>query len=126
MCPTAESTHTERNHQGLENRLPQPESVTALPHHPVQRRQRLGGMLSYYHRAAACRKSIFLDNSGRHLSRTPARLRPRRSGERGVRAPQARALARQLGNLPLSTRPMVRNIDCERRPQTSLFRQSDS
>jgi hypothetical protein len=28
-------------------------SVTALPHHPVQRRQRLGGMLSYYHRAAA-------------------------------------------------------------------------
>jgi transposase InsO family protein len=45
--------HTERNHQGLENRLPQPASVTALPHHPVQRRQRLGGMLSYYHRAAA-------------------------------------------------------------------------
>ena len=45
--------HTERNHQGLENRLPQPASVTALPHHPVQRRRRLGGMLSYYHRAAA-------------------------------------------------------------------------
>jgi putative transposase len=45
--------HTERNHQGLENRLPQPASVTALPHHAVQRRQRLGGMLSYYHRAAA-------------------------------------------------------------------------
>jgi transposase InsO family protein len=45
--------HSERNHQGLENRLPQPASVTALPNHPVQRRQRLGGMLSYYHRAAA-------------------------------------------------------------------------
>jgi putative transposase len=45
--------HSERNHQGLENRLPQPASVTALPHHRVQRRQRLGGMLSYYHRAAA-------------------------------------------------------------------------
>jgi hypothetical protein len=30
--------HTERNHQGLENRLPQPAPVTALPHHPVQRR----------------------------------------------------------------------------------------
>jgi hypothetical protein len=44
---------TERNHQDLENRLPQPGSITALPHHPVQRRQRLGGMLSYYHRAAA-------------------------------------------------------------------------
>jgi transposase InsO family protein len=37
---------TERNHQGLENRIPQPMSVAALPHHPVQRRQRLGGMLS--------------------------------------------------------------------------------
>src|SRR5579859_1804047 len=45
--------HSERNHQGLENRLPQPGSLTALPHHPLQRRQRLGGMLSYYHRAAA-------------------------------------------------------------------------
>jgi transposase InsO family protein len=45
--------HTERNHQGLENRIPQPGSITSLPHHPVQRRQRLGGMLSYYHRAAA-------------------------------------------------------------------------
>jgi putative transposase len=45
--------HSERNHQGLDNRLPRPASVTALPHHPVQRRQRLGGMLSYYHRAAA-------------------------------------------------------------------------
>ena len=44
---------TERNHQGLENRIPQPMSVAALPHHPVQPRQRLGGMLSYYHRVAA-------------------------------------------------------------------------
>ena len=42
-----------RNHQGLENRIPQPMSVAALPHHPVQRRQRLGAMLSYYHRVAA-------------------------------------------------------------------------
>jgi hypothetical protein len=32
---------------------PQPASVTALPHHSVQRRQRLGGMLSYYHRGTA-------------------------------------------------------------------------
>lgn len=37
----------------LDNRLPRPASLTALPHHPVQRRQRLGGMLSYYLRAAA-------------------------------------------------------------------------
>lgn len=45
--------HAERNHQGLENRIPQPATVTAVFHHRVQRRQRLGGMLSYYHRAAA-------------------------------------------------------------------------
>jgi putative transposase len=45
--------HSERNHQGLDNRLPRPASATALPHHPDQRRPRLGGILSYYHRAAA-------------------------------------------------------------------------
>jgi len=44
---------TARNHQRLVDRLPQPATVTALPDHPVQRRQRLGAMLSYYHRAAA-------------------------------------------------------------------------
>ncbi len=44
--------HTERNHQGLANRLISPEADhfgTAA----VQRRQRLGGMLNYYDRAAA-------------------------------------------------------------------------
>src|SRR5216683_609877 len=45
--------HTERNHQGLANRLvsPQPDHIgkTGL----AQRRQRLGGMLNYYYRAAA-------------------------------------------------------------------------
>jgi putative transposase len=45
--------HTERNHQGLGNRLLQPDSATPLLHHRIQRRQRLGGMLNYYHRAAA-------------------------------------------------------------------------
>jgi putative transposase len=45
--------HSERNHQGPDNRIPRPASVTALHQHPVQRRQRLGGMLSHYHRAAA-------------------------------------------------------------------------
>ncbi len=44
--------HTERNHQGLGNRLLQPGPITD-PSHAVQRRQRLGGMLNYYHRAAA-------------------------------------------------------------------------
>jgi len=45
--------HTERNHQGLGNRLLQPDPATGLSHHSVHRRQRLGGMLNYYHRSAA-------------------------------------------------------------------------
>jgi putative transposase len=45
--------HTERNHQGLKNRLPRPTSISAPLHHPLRRRQHLGGMLSYYYRAAA-------------------------------------------------------------------------
>jgi putative transposase len=44
--------HTERNHQGLENQLLQPGPPIA-PSRPVLRRQRLGGMLNYYHRAVA-------------------------------------------------------------------------
>ncbi len=45
--------HAERNHQGLENRLPRPAFISAPPRHPVRRQQRLGGLLSYYYRAAA-------------------------------------------------------------------------
>ncbi|MEP7243898.1 MAG: integrase core domain-containing protein [Gammaproteobacteria bacterium] len=44
--------HAERNHQGLRNRLLRPAPPIA-PYHPVRRRQRLGGMLNYYHRVAA-------------------------------------------------------------------------
>lgn len=50
--------HTERNHQGLENKLidPRDEVVTADsdsdPTLPIECRERLGGMLRYYHRAA--------------------------------------------------------------------------
>ena len=45
--------HSERNHQGLDNQL-----IESLPGDiqtkgPVQRRERLGGMLSYYYREAA-------------------------------------------------------------------------
>jgi transposase InsO family protein len=43
---------TERNHQGLANRLVQPSPIIEQSH-PMQRRQRRGGMLNYYHRAAA-------------------------------------------------------------------------
>src|SRR5437667_2377558 len=45
--------HTERNHQGLANRLISPEAGHLGNAGVVQRRQRLGGMLNYYYRAAA-------------------------------------------------------------------------
>jgi putative transposase len=45
--------HNERNHQGLENRLIRFEPGLAATDNVVHRRSRLGGMLSYYHRAAA-------------------------------------------------------------------------
>jgi putative transposase len=45
--------HTERNHQGLANRLISPEAGHLDNAGLVQRRQRLGGMLNYYYRTAA-------------------------------------------------------------------------
>jgi putative transposase len=45
--------HNERNHQGLENRLIRSKPGLAENDSVVHRRSRLGGMLSYYHRAAA-------------------------------------------------------------------------
>jgi hypothetical protein len=38
---------TERNHQGLRNRLLQPQAGVGHSHTNVNRRERLGGMLSY-------------------------------------------------------------------------------
>ena len=43
--------HAERNHQGLDNELIQPRPRTDASG-PVRRRQRMGGMLNYYCRAA--------------------------------------------------------------------------
>ena len=43
----------ERSHQGLGNRLLRPIEATRELRYPVRRRERLGGMLSYYHRQAA-------------------------------------------------------------------------
>jgi putative transposase len=45
--------HTERNHQGLGNRLINPEPGHLENTGTLQRRQRLGGLLNYYYRAAA-------------------------------------------------------------------------
>ena len=44
--------HLERNHQGLGNRLITPQAIPRDSKGTIQRRQRLGGMLNYYHRAA--------------------------------------------------------------------------
>ena len=46
--------HGERNHQGLGNVLIDTDPPTPKSGR-LQRRQRLGGLLSYYHRAAECR-----------------------------------------------------------------------
>ena len=48
-----EHYHRERNHQGLANELIVPLRVPPSRSEPVGRRTRLGGMLSYYERAAA-------------------------------------------------------------------------
>jgi len=45
--------HEERNHQGLENRLIRRSAAVAANDPVIHRRARLGGMLRYYHRAAA-------------------------------------------------------------------------
>jgi transposase InsO family protein len=45
--------HRERNHQGLENRLIQPEADHLGATGEIQQRQRLGGLLNYYYRNAA-------------------------------------------------------------------------
>jgi transposase InsO family protein len=45
--------HEERPHQGLENRLITASTTAANTDGEVQRRARLGGLLSYYHREAA-------------------------------------------------------------------------
>ena len=44
--------HAERNHQGLDNRLIRGEQAVGAGCGSVERRLRLGGMLSFYHYAA--------------------------------------------------------------------------
>ena len=48
-----EHYHEERNHQGLANMLIRADPVDGANEAFIHRRQRLGGMLNYYHRAAA-------------------------------------------------------------------------
>ncbi|KPK51216.1 MAG: hypothetical protein AMK72_00100 [Planctomycetes bacterium SM23_25] len=44
--------HEERNHQGLGNELIMPEEGVGAAQGEVRCRERLGGLLRYYHRAA--------------------------------------------------------------------------
>jgi len=48
-----EHYHRERNHQGLNNQLLERAPPAAKPEAEVQRRERIGGLLKYYHRDAA-------------------------------------------------------------------------
>jgi transposase InsO family protein len=45
--------HSERNHQGLKNKLISPDQTHLGARGEIERHQRLGGLLNYYYRAAA-------------------------------------------------------------------------
>jgi transposase InsO family protein len=45
--------HTERNHQGVGNRLLEPLDMGAASNDPIHCRERLGGLLNFYYRKAA-------------------------------------------------------------------------
>ena len=45
--------HTERNHQGLGNRLLDPTHEAGSMDDPIQNRERLGGILNFYYREVA-------------------------------------------------------------------------
>ena len=48
-----EHYHLERNHQGLDNELIEKTDVADRMNGTVKRKERLGGLLSYYYREAA-------------------------------------------------------------------------
>ena len=48
-----EHYHQERNHQGLGNKIIDPNEEVGQGHGEIECRERLGGILRYYHRAAA-------------------------------------------------------------------------
>jgi transposase InsO family protein len=49
----AEHDHGERNHQGMENQILEPGPEVGRLGGKIECRQRLGGLLRYYHRRAA-------------------------------------------------------------------------
>ena len=48
-----EHYHRERNHQGLDNKLIDPDAMVGHTSGKIQCRKRLGGLLKYYYRSAA-------------------------------------------------------------------------
>jgi hypothetical protein len=48
-----EHYHVERNHQGLDNKIIEPSDEVGRENGEIQCRERLGGILRYYYRAAA-------------------------------------------------------------------------
>jgi hypothetical protein len=50
---SSEMFHSERNHQGVGNRLLEPPGKVGSTNDPIHCRERLGGMLNYYYREAA-------------------------------------------------------------------------
>jgi hypothetical protein len=48
-----EHFHSERNHQGLDNRIIKPSEEVGRREGAIQCRERLGGLLRYYYRDAA-------------------------------------------------------------------------
>ncbi len=53
LCEYLEHYHTERNHQGIENRLIKQPGNVVVVEKPVRKRERLRGMLNFYYREAA-------------------------------------------------------------------------
>ena len=53
VCEYVQHYHGERNHQGLGNELIEPVDDADTEAGRIERRERLGGMLQYYHRRAA-------------------------------------------------------------------------
>ena len=52
ICEFLAHYHAERNHQGLGNRPIQSRPIASAPVESIRRRQRLGGMLNFYHQVA--------------------------------------------------------------------------
>ena len=53
VCEFLEHYHAERNHQGLGNKIIEPDSEVGQATGEIACRERLGGMLRYYYRDAA-------------------------------------------------------------------------